>query len=55
VKGNICVLLPAWRFDLRYRRGVIEAGIEVIEQWSLGKRVEAAEFRRERQQYLVAS
>jgi len=54
VKGNSCVLLPAWQTDIRYRHGVIEAEIEVIEQWSLGKRVEAAKLRRDHAEYLVA-
>jgi len=53
---NVCVVLPSFECPRNFEgcRRVEAAGFEVMHEWSLGKRVEAIQLRRDQEEYQVA-
>jgi len=56
VNTNLCVILPAFDCATEFEgcRGIEAAGFDVVHEWSLGKRVEAVQLRRNQEEYQVA-
>ena len=54
--GDNCVILPRWTCPAHLTgcRSAARSGLQVVREWSLGKRVEAVQLRRAHEEYQVA-